>query len=199
MSDVFKKNSASSIGETHIEDMLTASVVPNTPAESCQVVGEFAVHCADTTEPLGGIDGEGKISEADVGGISCRRFDEMIREAQLGKIEAVEDRSDRADLIARFALPGACERSRKLILSVEGASVMGCAVQALLNGPIRTAPAALAPLVREVHSQLEAAYPAHRRRRSRPAADRQSLYTSLTKLAEELCTQASGKLNSEAA
>lgn len=166
-------------------DLAAATIPSNLLAETDPTVVGGATHRADKAEAAKNVDNEAVGIRLSFGNIPIKRFDDIARESQLCQIEAVKDLVARAELIAKYRIQGTCERSRKLIKSVDGVSITGCAVQAYLNGPMPSKPVPLASLVRQVHRQLEAVYPAPRRRRSRLGAKAHPLVTASMKLAEQ--------------
>lgn len=88
-----------------------------------------------------------------------------IHSAKFREVEAEKDLCCRAELILRRRLYGVCEKSRDLIRTVDGVSVVGCAVQAWLNGPVLEEPSILHAMVRKNQRALDAAYPSPRKRR----------------------------------
>lgn len=166
-------------------DMTAAPMQSNFLAETDPGGVGGTTHRADKAEAAKTVDSEAKGVRLSFGDIPLSLFDDLARESQLRQIEAVKDLLVRAELIAKYRIQGTCERSRKLIKSVDGVSITGCAVQAYLNGPTPSKPVLLASLVRHVHRQLEAAYPAPRRRRSRLGAVAHPLVIASMKLAEQ--------------
>lgn len=88
-----------------------------------------------------------------------------IHSAKVREVEVEKDPCCRAELILHRRLYGVCEKSRDLIRTVDGVSIVGCAVQAWLNGPVLEEPSILHAMVRKNQRALDAAYPSLRKRR----------------------------------
>lgn len=91
--------------------------------------------------------------EPNCGGIPLRHFDALARAAYLDEAAAATDKYCRADIVRKHRIFGTCACSRGIILSVHDAGLVGCLVQANLNGPVPPAPRLLEEIVRENQRQ----------------------------------------------
>lgn len=109
-------------------------------------------------------------SEPNCCGIPLWSFDTLVRAAHLREAAAATNKYCRAEIVRKYSIFGICTCSRRLILSVQDAGMMGTLVQANLNGPVPAAPRLLEEMVRKNQRQ----FPNNpKRKRSRHLQQRQ--------------------------
>lgn len=108
--------------------------------------------------------------EPDVGGIPLRRFDDLVRAIDLDVAAAATSKESRAYILRKRRIFGTCLCSRMLIMSVHDFGILGCTLQANLDGPPPPEPRIHEELVREFQRQFPAK---PKRKRSRDPRPRQ--------------------------